>query len=80
MKHVVEVERVRAEWAEMEAAVPKFADVLPRSADDVFKQCDAMLQFALALNPALADGDGDLEEHLRVHERIMGQQAVDGGG
>lgn len=68
-------ERFRRQWAEEEARVPKFADALPRSPKVALDTCDALLAFALETNPALADGDGDLEEHYRVHDFLMKQSA-----
>ena len=70
-------ERFRRRWAEAESHVPKFADALPRSPDVALARCDDLLAFALRLNPALADGDGDLDEHIRVHDFLMGKR---GGG
>ena len=69
--------RFRQRWAEEESHVPKFTDALPRSPDVVLDRCDALLAFALETNPALADGDGDLEEHMLVHDVLMGNR---GGG
>ena len=34
---------------------------------------DALLAFALETNPTLADGDGDLKAHYRVHDSLMEQ-------
>ena len=64
-------ERFRRRWAEEESRVSKFADALPRSPDVALARCDALLAFALETNPALADGDGDLDEHLRVRDFLM---------
>lgn len=75
---VSKAERFRRLWAEEEARVPKFADALPRSPEVALDGCDALLAFALATNPALADGDGDLEAHYRVHDFLMKQG--EGGG
>ena len=66
-------ERFRRQWAEEEARVPKFADALPRSPNVALETSDALLAFALETNPALADGDGDLEAHYRVHDFLMEQ-------
>ena len=41
------------------------------------QRSEALLAFALQLNPALADGDGDLDEHIRVHDFLMSRR---GGG
>ena len=67
-------ERFRRQWAEEEARVPKFADALPRSPNVALETSDALLAFALETNPALADGDGDLEAHYRVHDFLMKQR------
>ena len=66
-------ERFRQRWAEAEARVPKFEDALPRSPDVALARSDALLAFALQMNPALRDGDGDLEGHVRVHNVLMGR-------
>ena len=70
-------ERFRQRWAAAESRVPKFTDALPRSPDVAMQRCEALLAFALQLNPALADGDGDLDEHIRVHDFLMSRR---GGG
>lgn len=70
-------DRFRQRWAEAESRVPKFKDALPRSPDVAIARCEALLAFALELNPSLAEGDGDLDEHIRVHDFLMGRQ---GGG
>ena len=67
------VERFRRLWADEEFRVPKFADDLPRSPKVALDRCDALLAFALETNPALAEGDGDLEAHYRVHDFLMKQ-------
>ena len=67
-------ERFRQRWAEAEARVPKFEDALPRSPDVALARSDALLAFALRMNPALMDGDGDLDEHMRVHDVLMGKR------
>lgn len=66
-------ERFRQRWAEEEARVPKFADALPRSPNVALETSDALLALALEANPALADGDGDLDEHYRVHDFLIDQ-------
>lgn len=70
-------ERFRRRWAEAESRVPKFTDALPRSPDVALQRCEALLAFARQMNPALADGDGDLDEHIRIHNFLMGRR---GGG
>lgn len=54
--------------------MPKFADHLPRSPNDAFAAVEDMWEFARKLNPALEDGDGDLEEHLRVHDFLVARR------
>ena len=71
-------ERFRRRWAEAESRVPKFTDALPRSPDVAIARCEALLAFALELNPSLAEGDGDLDEHIRVHDFLMSKRR--GGG
>ena len=58
--------------------VLKFADALPRSPDVALDWCDALLAFTLETNPALADGDGDLDEHVLVHDFLIAKHR--GGG
>lgn len=67
-------DRFRRRWAEAESRVPKFTDALPRSPDVAIARCEALLAFALELNPSLAEGDGDLDEHIRVHDFLMSRQ------
>ena len=67
-------ERFRRRWAAAEADVPKFVDDLPRSPDDAFAAAEAMWEFARRLNPALEEGDGDLEGHLRVHDFLVAKR------
>lgn len=73
-KSPTEAERFRRRWAAAEANVPKFADHLPRSPNDAFAAVEDMWEFARKLNPALEDGDGDLEEHLRVHDFLLARK------
>lgn len=74
-KPLTKGERFRQRWAAAEANVPRFLDELPRSPDDAFADVDAMWEFARKLNPRLERGEGDLEEHLRVHEFLMARSA-----
>lgn len=71
-------ERFRRRWAEEESRVPKFVDALPRSPDVALDRCDALLAFALETNPALTGGDGDLDEHVLVHDFLIAKHR--GGG
>lgn len=73
-KSPTEAERFRQRWATAEANVPKFADHLPRSPNDAFAAVEDMWEFARKLNPALENGDGDLEEHLRVHDFLLARK------
>ena len=74
-KPLTKAERFRQRWAAAEANVPKFLDELPRAPDDAFADVDDMWEFARRLNPALERGDGDLEEHLRIHDFLMARRA-----
>ena len=71
---VSKAERFKQRWAEAESRVPKFEDALPRSPDVALAHSDAVLAFALQMNPGLRDGDGDLEGHVRVHNVLMGKR------
>lgn len=71
-------ERFRRRWAEAESRVPRFADALPRPADVALARRDALLAFALQTNPALAEGDGHLDEHMRVHDFLMSNRGERG--
>ena len=73
-KPATKAERFRLRWAAAEANVPKFVDELPRSPDHAFADVDDMWEFARKLNPALEQGDGDLEEHLRVHDFLVAKR------
>ena len=72
---LTKAERFRQRWSAAGANVPKFLDELPRTPDDAFAEVDDMWEFARRLNPALERGDGDLEEHLRVHDFLMARRA-----
>ena len=72
---LTKAERFRQRWMAAEANVPKFVDELPRTPDDAFAEVDDMWEFARRLNPALEGGNGDLEEHLRVHDFLMARKA-----
>ena len=69
------LERIQRQWAAADASTPKFAAAVPRSPAEAFAECEAIVSFALALNPDLDDADGDLEEHLRVYEHLMRAKA-----
>ena len=62
--------RIQRQWAAADATTPKFETAVPRSAAEALAEREAIVSFALALNPDLEDGDGDLEEHLRVYEHL----------
>ena len=66
---------MQRQWAAADAGTPKFETAVPRSPTEAFAECEAIVSFALALNPSLRDGDGDLQEHLRVYEHLMRAKA-----
>ena len=65
------LERMRRRWAAADANNPKFETTAPRTPAAAFAECEAITTFALALNPDLEDGEGDLDEHIRVYQHLM---------
>ena len=69
------LERIQRQWAAADASTPKFETAVLRTPAEAFAECEAIVSFALALNPDLHDGDGDLEEHLRVSRHLTRAKA-----